>query len=177
MKIMTLAVAAMLWLAGCAGAAPAATAPAATNPARDVDQPTTLPAQLTLGKPWTMSVGRLYVFAQWPALDPKPIALGIWCDLPRPINGELKQAIGQDPRLRLRLALTKRAVASLTPQGAVPPQADPSEYEDATAGELICAPGNDPRVVNLTLKNVRFKSTTLAQLGPFEVTLDNPALP
>ena len=133
---------------------------------------TPLPADLTLADARVATYGRLdlLVFAK-----DQPLALAVYCNLPKLIDRTMVRTLGGD--VGANLALTSRAIRSLWPGGAAPPAALPSEYQRATGGTIEIEPTNVPMQVKVTLRNVQFPGTQLKTFGPVTVMLDNPFPP
>lgn len=140
----------------------------ATYPAPVVEQPTAVPAEMSFDGSPVCALGNLYLVLS----KSETVALAIGCAPGSSVPRQYQCMVGTG--LFARLALTRRAVRSITPSGAAPPPADPSEYEDAVEGVLQCSPAEDSSEVIVTVKDLRFRTTRIRQIGPLKVRLGNP---
>jgi hypothetical protein len=101
--------------------------------------------------------------------------LAVTWPLPKEIRGPLRESI--DPKKQFPEVLLYRGndmEKYLAPGGAA---RFPRPHETAVAGTLECKPGIKGKTVKITLKDLRFQTVTIPQIGPFDVELDNPPVP
>jgi hypothetical protein len=101
--------------------------------------------------------------------------LAVTWPLPKEIRGPLRESI--DPNKRFPEVLLYRGndmEQYLAPSGAEPV---PRPHETAVAGILECEPGTKDKTVKMTLRDLRFQTVTVPQIGPLDVELDNPPAP
>jgi HEAT repeat protein len=101
--------------------------------------------------------------------------LAVTWPLPKEIRGPLRESI--DPNKQFPEVLLYRGndmEKYLAPGGAA---RMPRPHETAVAGILECEPGTKDKTVKMTLRDLRFQTVTVPQIGPFDVELDNPPAP